>query len=67
MSEGTDRSGRTVRPRAARVVARLDDGMYTHVKIDGRLYRVANVIEALRKQRETLAAKAAEKKEGSKT
>lgn len=56
-----------MRPKAARVVARLDDGMYTHVKIDGRLYRVANVIRALRKQRETLAEKSAQKKKGNAT
>lgn len=56
-----------MRPRAARNVARLDDGVFTHVKIDGRLYRVENVVRALRKQRETLAAKAAQKKKGNAT
>lgn len=56
-----------MRARGVRSVARIDDGVYTHVKIDGRLYRVENVIRALRKQRETLAAKAAQKKKGNAT
>lgn len=47
-----------------RNIARIDDGIYTHVKIDGRLYRVENVIRALRKYREIKKAETAER-EGS--
>lgn len=31
-----------------RNIARIDDGIYTHVKIDDKLYRVPHVIKALR-------------------
>ena len=45
-----------MRARGVRSVARIDDGVYTHVKIDGRLYRVENVIKALHKYRESKKA-----------
>ena len=47
--------------RGVRSVARIDDGVYTHVKIDGKLYRVENVIKALRTYRENQKAEIAEK------
>lgn len=47
-----------------RRVARLDDGIYTHVKIDNRMYRVDNVIEALRERRNKVSAKFKNKREG---
>ena len=52
--------------QGGRSVARIDDGVYTHVKIDGRLYRVENVIKALRKYRENKKAEIAEKKGSTK-
>lgn len=55
-----------MKARGVRSVARIDDGVYTHVKIDGKLYRVENVIKALRKYRENKKAETAEKKGSTK-
>ena len=52
--------------RGVRSVARIDDGVYTHVKIDGKLYRVENVIKALRKYMENKKAETAERKGSTK-